>query len=198
MFGRNKETAADRTLVVPEADSQDSGRPLGKGTPTPKRKAQEAARKRPLVPTDRKAARSTARDAQRVERARTRRALDTGEERYLPVRDKGPQKRFVRDYVDARWNVGEFLIIAAFVFVLITFIPIPDLSFYILIAFWLMFVAVFIDGFLLHRKLKSVLTAKFGFIERGAPWYGVTRSAQLRRLRLPKPMVKRGQGPDVP
>lgn len=176
--------------------SPEAGR-QGKGTPTPKRKTQEAARKRPLVPNDRKEAKARNRQAQQVERARMRRALDTGEEKYLPLRDKGPQRRFVRDYVDARYSVGEFLIIAAFVFVLITFIPVPGLAFWILIAFWVMFALVFLDGFMLHRKLKRLLTGKFGQVESGAAWYGVTRSAQLRRLRLPKPMVKRGEYPQI-
>ena len=34
----------------------------------------------------------------------------TGDEANLPLRDKGPAKRFIRDYVDARWNVGEFML----------------------------------------------------------------------------------------
>lgn len=177
----------------PDPDSE----PQGKGAPTPKRKEQEAARKRPLVPNDRKQAKARSREAQQRERAKMRQALDTGDEKYLPLRDKGPQRRFVRDYVDARFNAGEYLIIAAFVFVLITFIPVAGLTFWILIAFWAMFVGVFIDCFLLYRRMKRLLPAKFGEIQSGTPWYAVTRSAQLRRLRLPKPQVKRGEYPDA-
>lgn len=199
VFGRNKEAQPARAMA--ESDGSSSGDRetgnMGKGAPTPKRKAQEAARKRPLVPNDRKEAKARNRQAQQRERARMRQALDTGEEKYLPLRDKGPQRRFVRDYVDARYNAGEYLIIAAFVFVLITFIPIPGLTFWILIAFWAMFAVVFVDGFLLHRRMKSLLTQKFGMVQPGSAWYAVTRSAQLRRLRLPKPMVKRGEYPDA-
>lgn len=171
--------------------------PQGKGAPTPKRKTQEAARKRPLVPNDRKEAKARNREAQQRERAKMRQALDTGEEKYLPLRDKGPQRRFVRDYVDARYNAGEYLIIAAFVFVLITFVPIPGLTFWILIAFWAMFAVVFADCFLLYRRMKRLLAQKFGDVQPGTPWYAVTRAAQLRRLRLPKPLVKRGEYPTV-
>ena len=34
----------------------------------------------------------------------------TGDERHLPLRDKGPVRRFIRDYVDARFSIGEILL----------------------------------------------------------------------------------------
>lgn len=42
--------------------------------------------------------------------ARQREAMASGDERYLPVRDKGPVRRFARDYVDSRWCVAEFFL----------------------------------------------------------------------------------------
>ncbi|MCU1553788.1 MAG: hypothetical protein JWM13_1274, partial [Arthrobacter sp.] len=62
-------------------------------------------------------------------------------------------------------------------------------------AFWVMFLAVFVDAFILSRKLKTRLAAKFGEAERGTVWYGAMRSLQFRRLRMPKPQVKRGEFP---
>ena len=32
-------------------------------------------------------------------------------------------------------------------------------------------------------------------VERGLIWYGATRAMQIRRVRLPKPLVKRGEPP---
>jgi hypothetical protein len=58
-----------------------------------------------------------------------------------------------------------------------------------------MFLAVFVDVFILSRKLKKRLEQKFGDVERGTVWYGSMRSLQFRRLRLPKPLVKRGEYP---
>ena len=117
MFGRKKEAPTAQETVdqaaAAQAESPKSGGSTGKGAPTPRRKDQVAARQRPLVPNDRKAAREASRAAMREERLKTRAALDTGDERYLPLRDKGPNRRFVRDVVDARWNVGEFVMIAA-------------------------------------------------------------------------------------
>nr|WP_233121031.1 DUF3043 domain-containing protein [Tersicoccus sp. Bi-70] len=183
-------TAAD---VEEPADA--ARRPAGKGAPTPKRRDQEAARRRPLVPDDRKAAREASRDASREARMRTRRAMDTGEDKYLPLRDKGPQKRFVRDWVDARFSIGEILLPLALVFVLLTFIPVTSVQSIVLVFFYAFVAVVAIDGLWLRRALKRHLTAKFGEVERGVYWYGFMRTLQFRRIRLPKPMVKRGQYP---
>lgn len=124
-----------------------------------------------------------------------RRALDTDEERYLPLRDKGPNRRYVRQFVDARINIGEFLMIAALVFVIMSFFQSLAVQSAVLTTFWVMIVAVVVDCVLLRRKLKKKLTEKFGGPNQGDLWYGVTRALQLRRLRLPKPQVRRGQYP---
>lgn len=198
MFGRKKEAPSAQQTVDQQA--AEPGRPeglSGKGAPTPTRKAQEAARRRPLVPEDRKASKAAERQAIQDQRLKMRQALDTGDERFLPLRDKGPQKRFARDYVDARFSLGEYLMFGALVFVLVSLV-VPassDLMIYVLGGFWVMFLAVFVDVFILSRQLRKRLTAKFGEVERGTVWYGSMRSLQFRKLRLPKPQVKRGQYP---
>ena len=196
MFGRKKEEPSAQAVVdQAHATAQEPG--AGKGAPTPKRKDQEAARKRPLVPTDRKASKEAERVAVQDQRQKMRQALDTGDEKYLPLRDKGPQKRFVRDYVDARFSLGEYLMFGALLFVVISLI-VPATSSqitYVLVGFWIMFLAVFVDAFILSRKLRKRLGEKFGDVERGAVWYGCMRALQFRKLRLPKPQVKRGQYP---
>ena len=113
----------------PEFDSDRKGRP------TPKRKEREAARRRPLVSNNRKEQR--ARVAKDRERARL--GMAQGEERYLPARDKGPQKRWVRDFVDARWNVGEFLIPIMFAVIIATFLPSLETQFFAIILLWAFF-----------------------------------------------------------
>ena len=199
MFGRKKEAPTAQDVVDQQAAGasarQDAA--LGKGAPTPKRKAQEAARKRPLVPEDRKASKAAERAAIQEQRTKMRQALDTGDEKFLPLRDKGPQKRFARDYVDARLSLGEYLMFGALVFVVISLL-VPSTSeqmIYVLGGFWVMFLAVFVDVFILSRKLRKRLAEKFGDVERGTVWYGSMRSLQFRRLRLPKPLVKRGDFP---
>ena len=126
-----------------------------------------------------------------------RRAMDTGEERFLPVRDKGPQKRFARDFVDARFSLGEYVMFAALAIVVLSLaVPVTSQSQVIVFGiFWVLVVAVAIDSVFLSRKLKRSVREKFGSVDPGVVWYGTMRSLQFRRLRLPKPMVRRGGAP---
>jgi hypothetical protein len=103
-------------------DSTEQPTSAGKGQPTPSRKEREAANKRPLVPT---AARKTKAERRKLadQRAQARAGYEAGEERYLPVRDKGPQRRFARDFVDARFTAGEFMIPMMFAVIIATLIP---------------------------------------------------------------------------
>ena len=79
----------------------------GKGRPTPTRKEREAANLRPLVGSDRRAAGKESRAKMAEAREKARIGMAAGEEKFLPARDKGPQRRFIRDYVDARFSVGD-------------------------------------------------------------------------------------------
>ena len=66
----------------------------GKGHATPTRKEREAANKRPLVAGDNKEARKASRAKLQESRDRARVGMANGEEKFLPVRDRGPQKRY--------------------------------------------------------------------------------------------------------
>jgi hypothetical protein len=133
-----------------------------------------------------------------VERDRQRIGMANGDEKYLPLRDRGPQKRFVRDFVDARTSVGEFLIPLMFIVIILTFFPegsiVPVLGIGLL---WVFFALIILDSVWLGFQLKRRLGAKFGEskVTSGYRWYATMRAAQLRLMRLPKPQVKRGQYP---
>ncbi|MFF5790839.1 DUF3043 domain-containing protein [Paeniglutamicibacter sp. NPDC012692] len=192
MFGRKKDQAASV-----EAPTEETIKPTGKNAPTPKRKAQEASRQRPLVPTDRKLAREAER-AQRLEaQNRMRLANETGDERFMALRDRGDQKRFARDFVDRRFMIGEYLMFAVFGFLIIslTMSKFLQVQVYITFALWILVALVVIDSFLMSRGMKKGLVARYGTVERGVVWYGVMRGMQFRKLRLPKPQVRRGEDP---
>ncbi|GAA1445116.1 DUF3043 domain-containing protein [Leifsonia poae] len=168
----------------------------GKGAPTPTRREQEAARKRPLVPEDRKEAARMARAKTSEAREKARVGMAAGDDRYLTARDRGPQRRFVRDYVDARFNIGEFLIPVMLLVIVLSFLP-GYFQVYGLLALWAFFAIAVIDCIVLGFVVRRRLTAKFGEskVEKGVRWYAAMRALQLRVIRLPKPQVKRGQFP---
>ena len=148
------------------------------------------------MPNDRKEAAKQARAKQAEARERARVGMAVGDDRYLPMRDRGPQKKYVRDYVDARFSIGEVLIPVMFLVILLTLIPDAQVQTIGILALWAFFLVAVVDvvilGFLLTRKLA----AKFG--EDKVEARAVVRrdaALQLRPLRLPKPQVKRGQYP---
>lgn len=180
---------------------------VGKGRATPKRKDAQARRLHPIVPVDRKAARREARAKRDEAWERQRQAMITGDERYLPARDKGPIKRYLRDYVDARYSIGELFMPSAILLLLITvgFSAIrgsqaPNLlAFYIMVGIYLLFFAAIFDALICWRLVRRRLYAKFGEERvRGEGmiiWYVFARCMNLRRWRQPAPQVARREYP---
>lgn len=164
----------------------------GKGRATPSRREQEAARRHPIVVRDRKAARRASRSREAELRERARVGLANGEERYLPVRDRGPQRRYARDVLDAQWTFGEFLIPVIVVFFVAT-LALPQMAWLFLPLYGFLAVAV-IDGLVRAAIIRRRLIARHGReqLQRGLNFYVVMRSLQLRPLRVPKPQVARG------
>lgn len=203
MLGRRKTTdAAQAPQEIPPADGQ------GKNRPTPRRRDVEAARKQPLVPTGRGAggrgaSGKAARQAARAERVKAREQMMAGNERFLPLRDRGPVRRFARDVVDGRWNVGELLLPVMLGVLLLSFVggsvqrQNPAVYTGVLAVTYTMVLAAAFDAFLMARNLKKALIARFGDGAdlKGIRRYAVMRAFQLRRTRIPRPAVERGQPP---
>lgn len=166
-----------------------------KGRPTPPRKEREAARRKPLVGDRSKEAKRAARDKMAEERAKARAGMMAGEERYLTVRDRGPQRKFVRNFVDARFTAGELMLPALFVVVLLTFFDDPSVQLYTLFGMWALIGVVAVDAWVVGRLARKALAEKYGEgnLESGLKWYAAMRSIQMRSMRIPKPQVKRGE-----
>ncbi|MFT4123610.1 MAG: DUF3043 domain-containing protein [Microbacteriaceae bacterium] len=179
-----------------EAEQEPARSSASKGRATPSRREQEAARRHPLVAADRTEARRASREAGRAERERAQAGLAAGDERYLPVRDKGPQKRFVRDWVDARWSVGEALIPVMGLVIVSTMLPsyFQVWGMFVLYGFFLLAV---LDALLLGQRLTRRLRARYGDRAERVRWYAAMRSFQLRPMRMPKPQRRRGDFPTL-
>lgn len=197
MFGRNKTTSdspADTVQEVPAAaDPAVHGRTAPKGRPTPKRRDQEAARRTPLVPADREAAKRDAKQRSKAERVQQREAMARGDEKALPARDRGPIKKFIRDSVDARVSLGEILMPLVLVVLAVSLLPNKALQESALILIWLIILAGVIDSVLLWQRIKKRIQERFGEEPpKGSTSYAMMRSFQMRITRMPKPQVKRG------
>jgi hypothetical protein len=167
----------------------------GKGRATPTRAEREAARKRPLVP-DTKEAKARAKSELTAQREKARLGMAAGDERYLTARDKGPQRRWVRDFVDAGWHLGEAVMPAMVLVIIATFIPVLALQYWAFVGLWIFIFVVIGDMIITSIRVKRAARAKWGErTEKGLGWYAAMRSIQMRFMRLPKPQVKRGHYP---
>lgn len=192
--------------------SAGSGGTAPKGRPTPKRNA-VAKRRGPVAPAPMTSAEARARrkslagpkltkeerrvaKAQRRERMAERRArMMAGDESALLERDRGPVRRYVRDIVDARYNLlGLFMPVAlGLMFIMMA---LPRIQYYISPAMMLLMILMAVDGVLLARKVGRLADTKYpDNVE--SRWklgiYAASRASTLRRMRAPRPQVRRGE-----
>ncbi len=200
MFGRTKAAASQDATPTTGMPAKEGG----KGRPTPKRREVEQRNRRPVIgagaagpapgatKAERRAARQAQKAAVRNERIQQRQALMSGDERALPARDRGPARRFARDYVDRRRNAGEYFLYVALIAVVLSFLrPTALIAMAVLYG---MVIAVALDSFLLRRRVQRLATEKFGeTAAAGTGTYAMMRALQLRRGRLPRPQVQRGR-----
>jgi hypothetical protein len=195
---RSKEEKAPTAKVTADLSKQPRDPEAPKGRPTPKRSEAQGQRRRASsgAPQDRKEAMKRQREARRADLAKQREALASGDERYLPARDKGPVRRFVRDFVDSRFCIAEFFLPLAVVILVLSMVRVAQLQ-NIALLLWLgVIVLIVVDSIGLSIRLKKQLRERFpDEPKRGAVAYGLMRTLQMRRLRLPKPQVKRGERP---
>ena len=163
----------------------------GKGRPTPKRSEAQGRRPGPPPPppTTRKEAYRRNREQQAANRGSQRAAVLAGDESALPVRDRGPARRLVRDVVDTRRNAGSFFLVVAGIVLIGYFIPSPVVQSYTVYV-WFAFVLVIVaDSVVLGRKIKRVLAERQPDHKertRTLVWYGISRATMVRRWRFPK------------
>jgi hypothetical protein len=175
-----------------------------KGRPTPKRS--EATQKHhSLAPIKTKEEKRRAKEAAKAARIAARAAYMRGDESALPARDRGPARKFVRDYIDSRRSIGEYFLPIIFVVLILTMIPtgtstnsegLPKVPLTQVISIAIMYAVLLVsvlDGIRLSRKIKKAVEAKFpGTPLKGLGMYGWLRSTQMRRMRAPKPQVTAG------
>lgn len=190
MFRRKK--PAEAMPLPPTHD-----RPGVKGRPTRTRKeAEAAARDRARAVVDKKAARKLQQQRRADHGAKLREAMRTGDERYLPKRDKGPVKRFIRDFVDSRLTVVEFLLPLLLVIWFMQASGNPALVRFSSALWTTTLLVVAVDLLWMMIRLRRALRARFpDESTKKTTLYTLMRVVQVRPLRQPKPQVRIGGKP---
>ena len=181
-------------MPMTESKNASNSGSTGKGRPTRKRKEATVKPGASLAPARTTAEKRAARAEARVQRLAQRNAFMRGDESALPARDRGPVRKYVRNLVDARINVGEFFLPFIFIVLVVSMTRNQTIAILSILGMYvIMFIAI-IDGWFLGRRIKRKVAEKFpNENTKGLALYGFLRSTQMRRMRAPKPQVKRGE-----
>lgn len=187
MFGRSKSQDVSATSQV--------DKPGGKGRPTPSRKDAEAAAKaRAKVPRTRKEQMLAQRGVKGESGKTVRQGMKDGDERYLLTRDKGPVRRFIRDYVDSRFSFVELMVPLLIVTLLLGYSGnayLVGVGNTVLLGTVLL---VALDIFLMRFRLRREMARRFpDEPTKGTTYYAIMRALQMKFMRMPKSKVKIGQ-----
>ena len=203
MFRRSKPEESVSADAVPRegvahaaaASSPPQVEPQGKGRPTPTRREAEAARKaRAKSPRTRKERVKADRAARSTSSREIRDGIKAGDERYLPKRDRGPVRRFVRDFVDSRFSFAEIVIPLMVVTLVLGYSGNPDLAALGNSILMGTLLVVVVDMTILRFRLRREMKRRFpDEPTRGPTYYALVRALQMRFMRLPRAQVKISQ-----
>jgi hypothetical protein len=197
LFRRTRSESAAQSSAAQSSAAQSSAstEPAGKGRPTPTRKEAEAlAKARAKVPRTRREMAAAQKASRSESSSNMRQAMRTGDERFLPNRDKGPVKRFLRDYVDSHFSFIEMMIPLMLVVLVLGYTGNTAITTFANLAMLSVFVLIIFDVVRLRFRIRRELAARFPTAStQGTTYYAVTRSLQMRFMRLPKAQVKVGQ-----
>ena len=186
LFRRNTpEAAPPEVAPTAETDLVAPG-PARKDRPTPSRREAEAARRQRVIRT------MTPKEARREAAQRSR----ADRMKSLNAREATPEKQLLRDYVDARFSLGEFLLPSLVVLLAGSFLSsvYPPITLIATVVMYLYIIMVLVDGAIMWRGFKKVLAARLpNASPKGLLMYGMNRCIQIRRFRMPPPRLKRGE-----
>ncbi len=217
------EPAAASTPAPAESRSPASAHPKGytppKGRPTPKRREVEIERgiirdprapkstaqasaqrkelKKSMSKEEWKAYRTREKEENRRRQQEVQRAMDDGDERYLLPRDQGAERRHVRDWVDSRRFINNWVLPVALGLLVTLFIGTfaPDVANIMSLIAMALMVVFFIEGVWAGMAANRSVREKFPDTTAtglSLGFYTYSRVTQPRKWRSPKPRVNVG------
>ena len=187
IFRRGTSSGSTAMTPDPQPAAPELRDPSGrKSGPTPSRKEAEAARRQRVTKTyTKREARALASRSSRADRMKA-----------LAARDNTPEKALMRDYVDARFSIGEILLPALVLILATSFLNTVFTRAAVIgtVVMYVYVLAVLVDLYLMWRGFKKVLAKRLpGTSTKGLLFYGANRAIQIRRFRIPSPRIKRGE-----
>lgn len=153
---------------------------------TPSRRAAEAARMERLHPTL----------SPKEQRRADARAKSANRAEVWERVESSPERQLLRDYVDTRWTVAEFMLpvmILVMAASMITLQTAPQISYYVTLALWPLMIIAIINVVIMWRGFKKLLAERHPEASpKGLLFYMMNRSLMLRRFRQPGPRINRG------
>jgi Protein of unknown function (DUF3043) len=198
LFRRKPSELVTEQVDEVEPEPAPASRPKGytpkKGEATPKRPVANRRLAAP-TPTNTKEARALARQKRTQDSAERREGMARGDDRYLTARDRGPVRRYVRDIVDARRNVGSIFFFGTVTVLVLSLVPVYAVQLGSNLLFVAMLLTIIVDSLFLARLIKKQVSAAFP--NSGERWgslylYAIMRALAFRRMRIPKPQVNVG------
>lgn len=183
---RAAEPAKEQLPVDETVQDQDGRKPKKKNRPTPTRAQAEAARMERLHPT------MSPKELRKAEREAKYQARAEAWERM----ENSPEQRLMRDFVDTRWTVTEFLMPVFILVLALTFIFVGNgpATLYISIGMYTIFFICLINVWLMWRSFKALLAQRLPKASRRGLLIGmINRAMMIRRFRRPSPRIKRGE-----
>jgi hypothetical protein len=203
LLRRKPADPAPEIVAVPETPT------VGKGRPTPKR-SQAQARRGPVAPppkTQREAikrskevGKTLTKDEKRVASTERRERMMRGDDAYVLPRDRGPVRAFVRDATDARRNIAGILLPIALLSFIILLIRNQTVQVIGPIILLVAILAAVVDSIIFGRQLSRMVAERFpkgdpsglSIRQRSLAFYAFNRACLIRKWRVPRPRVNRG------
>ena len=120
--------------------------------------------------------------------------MKTGDEKYLPARDRGPVRRFIRDFVDSRFSFIELMVPLLIVSMVLGYSGSRTMVQLGNTVLFTTLLVIVVDIVMLRFRLRRELARRFpDEPTKGTTLYAAMRSLQMKFLRLPKAQVKIGE-----
>lgn len=110
--------------------------------------------------------------------------------------EQSPERVLLRDFVDSRWTINEFVLPGMILIMAATMVTINNvvLSSWVALGLWVLMIMAFINTGFMWRSYKRVLAERLpGTPTRGLLMYMFNRALMIRRFRRPAPRIARGE-----